>query len=153
MIQNKTPAATLSGDATQAETDTNFPAPAANYGGNSIPFGRLVGKVWPTSGSDDQTIVATAPANSMVAVAGTACGWPPGSGSGTMHVAVYDNGVLLRDSTVSVSAPSVGLKVVLFVGVPNSGSRTYSVRCWNSNGDALMRANLAVSFIHIQQHA
>lgn len=147
MIKNKTPAATLSGTITQAEDTTG--SDRDKFAGNNILAGRARGKNWPSSsGGNQSSVTVTTPANSLVVVSGYGYGWLPGSGSGTMNVRVLDGSTTLKTSTLATGNSTDVCLDVLFVGVPNSGSRTYNLQCWNTLGDSLMGTGIRVS--HVQ---
>jgi len=145
---NKKPKATLTGSAIQSESIIgNANVIKLGFG---VPLNRVFGKVWPTvPGTNEASVVVTTPSNSLVIIAGAGVGWLKNTGNGTLSVRVLDGTTILKTANLAVGDDVDAMLDVLFVGVPNSGTRTYHVQCWNTNGDALMYVTLSVSHVQL----
>ena len=142
--------AKLTGTATQAESTTGNAN--VNKSGFSVSVNQVQGKLWPiVAGTNEASVVVTTPTDSLVVVAASAVGWLNVSGSGTMFVRVLDgtSATILKTASLAVGGGTDAMLDVLFVGTPISGSRTYNVQCWNTNGDVLMYVTLSVSHVQL----
>jgi len=139
----------LDGSATQVENTTG----GTNINKTDFPLtqiNRVNGKTWSfVSGINETSLGITTPPNSVVVVSASASGWLRGTGNGTVFIRVLDGATILKTSSFAVSNTNDVLIDVLFIGVPLTGSRTYNMQCWNTNGDGLMYVTLRVSHVQL----
>lgn len=143
-ILNRTPSANLTGTISQAEDTTGNVTTKRT--GTTFGATATVKAIATSSGTNETSVVVTTPADSLVVIA-YSCEFAVGS-TGTFNMRILDGSTTLQTKSAAHTATKYQLFNGLFVGIPNSGSRTYNIQCWGPSGSGLLEVSIFVS--HVQ---